>query len=158
MVPSPAHPEGAVLLMVLAAVSAASIHRRSRFLSGVLFMLAGAVGNGTPLPKDLSDLVWGSFLAPTAYVLWMLIFRMNKQQKDWIAKHGPAPGTAGSARSARGAKGTKYQPAPTRQARGARSRRSTSAPVITATGRPLPAGNGRYTPPRARSKSSQRKP
>ena len=51
-------------------------------------MIAAAVGIGAPLPKTLSGAMWLTFLVPAGYVLWLLMFRMNKEQKAWLAAHG----------------------------------------------------------------------
>ncbi|MGH9104286.1 MAG: hypothetical protein ACRDZX_00315, partial [Acidimicrobiales bacterium] len=71
------HPETAVILILLAVVAAVTIYWRRRLVTGIVFMLAAAIGVGTPFPKSLSDASWAAFLVPAGYVLWMLIFRMN---------------------------------------------------------------------------------
>lgn len=143
------HPAQSVILIVLAAVAAGTIYWRRRLVTGIAFMLAAAIGVGTPLPKGLSDLTWLTFLVPAAYVLWMLIFRMNKEQKSWMEQQRkPASATAASngARSGR-------KPANSKGSRSGDSKAQTSA-----SGRPLPGASRRYTPPRQKTKAGGRKP
>ncbi len=82
------HPATAVLLVVIALAAAGTIYWRKRYVTGIAFMIAAAVGIGAPLPKSLSDGMWLTFLVPAGYVLWLLMFRMNKEQKAWLAAHG----------------------------------------------------------------------
>lgn len=142
------HPAEAVILFVFVLIAAGTIYWRRRLVTGIAFMLTAAIGLGTPFPKAASDLQYVVFLGPAAYVLWMLVFRMNKEQKDVLAKLGPvssAPSTPRNAsrRSSRSSSTTT-------------SRRG-SQPPATSTGRPLPPSSGRYTPPRAKPKAGQRK-
>jgi hypothetical protein len=145
------HPAQAVILILLAVAAGASIYWKRRLVTGIAFMLAAAIGVGTPLPKDLSDVTWLAFLVPAAYVLWMLIFRMNKEQKAWLDERRPAAASAGS--GAGRASGRKPAGA---KANGSRSGKAKVA--TTANGRPVPPASGRYTPPRQRSKAGGRKP
>ena len=146
------HPEEALILIVLAVAAAVTIYWRRRLVTGIAFMLAAAIGVGTPLPKGFSDGMWLAFLVPAAYVLWMLIFRMNKEQKAWLDEHRPARASAGAgaARTA-SRKGV--------AAKGARARPGRAKPEPkTASGRPLPAANARYTPPAQKTRAGGRKP
>lgn len=141
------HPSEAVILIFLALVAAATIYWKRRLVTGIAFMLTAAVGVSTPLPKSLSDAMWLAFLVPAAYVLWMLIFRMNKEQKAWLDARRPASAAAsGATRSSAG------------RAKANRSRSRDSKVQTTASGRPLPAPSRRYTPPRQKTKAGQRKP
>ena len=90
------HPATAILLVVIALAAAGTIYWRKRYVTGIAFMVAAAVGIGAPLPKSLSDGMWLTFLVPAGYVLWMLMFRMNKEQKAWLAAHGAANQSGGS--------------------------------------------------------------
>lgn len=140
----PPHPAQAVILAFLALMSAGSVYWKRRYLTGILFMLTAAIGVGTPLPKGLQDLTWVNFLVPAAFVLWMLIFRMNKEQKAWLADHGGQ--TQRAAPASRNVKS---------RGGGARSR---GASATTTRGRPAAPVSGRYTPPRPKSRAAQRKP
>ena len=147
-------PEVAILLIVMALIAVSSIYWRRRYVTGILLMLGAAMSVGTPLPKNLSDATYLGFLVPAGYVLWMLIFRMNKEQKAWLDKNRPARAVATNV--SRG--GSRASQAQRKQAAQARSRKDrTTKPATTATGRPLPAGSGRYTPPRANTRPGQRK-
>jgi hypothetical protein len=144
------HPQAAILLVVVALAAAASIHWRRRYVTAVAFMISAAIGIAAPLPSALSDLMWLTFLVPAGYVLWMLMFRMNKEQKAWIAAHSPAreaksSTTAGSGKQSQGGK----QPATT-----SRSKKAKSEPV-SSTGRALPQNSGRYTRPQNRPRTSK---
>lgn len=139
----PYHSQEAVILMVLAVAAAITIYWRRRLVTGIAFMLAAAIGVGTPLPNGYADGKWLGFLVPAGYVLWMLIFRMNKEQKSWLQERRPAGATSGGgpARSSGGqARGTK--------AASSRSGRGKDQPATTPSGRPLPTQSARYTPPR----------
>lgn len=146
------HPATAVLLIVVALVCAGTIYWRKRYVTGIAFMISAAIGIGAPLPKSLSDLMWLTFLVPAGYVLWLLMFRMNKEQKAWLAAHGggsrSSGGTAAST-SRQKATAQKGQTAPSTS----RSRKKDQA-ATSATGRPLPQNSGRYTRPKAKPKAS----
>ena len=96
------HPATAVLLVVIALAAAGTIYWRKRYVTGIAFMIAAAVGIGAPLPKSLSDGMWLTFLVPAGYVLWLLMFRMNKEQKAWLAAHGASNQSASSTSSSAG--------------------------------------------------------
>jgi hypothetical protein len=132
------HPETAVLLIVLAVAAAVSIHWRRRYVTAVAFMICAAIGIAAPLPSTLSDLMWVTFLAPAGYVLWMLMFRMNKEQKAWIAARRPkeAAQTAPQARS-------------NGQATKSKAPAKSSARATT-------TSSGRYTPPKSKAKTARR--
>jgi hypothetical protein len=144
----PPHNTSAIIEIVLAIAAAASIYWRRRLVTAIAFMLAAAIGFGTPLPKGYTDGAWLAFGVPAAYVLWMLIFRMNKQQKAWLAENSPSanpvPGRAGRNTTKRSA----TAPAPPSSGR---ARRGKDAQATTATGRPLPPPSRRYTPPKAKT-------
>ena len=148
----PHHSQEAIILVVLAAAAAVTIYWRRRLVTGIAFMLAAAIGVGTPLPKGFSDGMWLAFLVPAAYVLWMLIFRMNKEQKAWLDQHRPARASSGAG-AARSASRNGAAPKGTR-ARSGRSKQE----ARTASGRPLPAASSRYTPPAQKTRAGGRKP
>jgi multisubunit Na+/H+ antiporter MnhG subunit len=147
------HPATAVILIVLALAAGATIYWRRRYVTGIAFMLTAAIGMGVPFPNGLKDLAYLTFLIPAGYVLWMLMFRMNKQQKAWLSAHTPAKqGGASSGRS----QADRKQP-DRKQAGSTRSRRARDEPAVTASGRTLPPNSGRYTQPRTKPKAGARK-
>jgi hypothetical protein len=131
------HPETAVLLILLAVAAAVSIYWRRRYVTAVAFMICAAIGIAAPLPSGLSDLMWVTFLAPAGYVLWMLMFRMNKEQKAWIAARRPKE-TAQTAPQARSNGQAAKSKAPTKS-----SARATTT------------SSGRYTPPKSKAKTGR---
>ncbi len=138
------HPVAAVVLAVLAVGAAVSVYWKRRMVTGVAFMLTAALGIGTPLPRSVHGYQWLIFLVPAGYVLWMLIFRMNKEQKDYLARHRPAAAATGA-----GGGRAKGRPADQGQRRG---RGKKAEPVATLpNGRPLPSASRRYTPPRPKA-------
>jgi len=143
------HPATAVVLIVLALATAGTVYWRKRYVTGIAFMLTAAIGMGVPFPNGLKDLAYLTFIVPAGFVLWMLIFRMNKQQKAWIASHSSASRSS-SARSS----GRQEE---RKAATTSRSRRAGAEPVVTANGRALPANSGRYTQPRQKSRPGARK-
>jgi hypothetical protein len=150
------HPATAILLVVVALICAATIYWRKRYVTGIAFMIAAAVGIGAPLPKSLSDGMWLTFLVPAGYVLWMLMFRMNKEQKAWLAAHGASSQSAGNTSSA----GTSRQKSSSQRSQAAASSsrsRKKEQTAVSATGRPLPQNSGRYTRPQSKPKASQRR-
>jgi hypothetical protein len=148
------HPATAVLLVVVAVVCAVTIYWRRRYVTGIAFMIAAAIGIGAPLPKNLSDLMWLTFLVPAGYVLWLLMFRMNKEQKAWLAAHGASSQSAGGSSS--GATSTKKSQRGQPGASGSRSRKKNEV-AVSATGRRLPENSGRYTRPQSKPKAGQRR-
>jgi len=147
------HPQAAILLVVVALAAAATIYWRRRYVTAVAFMIAAALGIAAPLPSGLSDLMWLTFLVPAGYVLWMLMFRMNKEQKAWIAAHAPAK----EAKAATAATGSGKQSQRTKQsAQTARARKAKTEPV-NPNGRALPPNSGRYTRPQNRPRASQQR-
>ena len=152
VVVAPYHSQEAAILIVLAVAAAVTIYWRRRLVTGIAFMLAAAIGVGTPFPNGYSDLKWLAFLVPAAYVFWMLIFRMNKEQKAWLSRNSPAASASGAAstrNSGRRSGGTK--PAASRSGRGK------TQPATTASGRPLPTQSARYTPPRQAQAQTRQK-
>ncbi|MGA3218538.1 MAG: hypothetical protein ABSE77_05595 [Acidimicrobiales bacterium] len=145
------HPATALILIVLALASAGTVYWRRRYVTGIAFMLTAAIGMGVPFPNGWKDLAYLTFIVPAGYVLWMLMFRMNKQQKAWLAAHSSASRNA-PARSSGRPQGERKQQAST-----ARSRRGREEPVVTANGRALPPSSGRYTQPRQKSRPGARK-
>ena len=135
------HPAAAVVLLVIAIAGAVSIYWKRRMVTGIAFMLGAALGIGTPLPKTVGGYQWAIFVVPAGYVLWMLICRMNKEQKAYMSKHRPAAAAAPPARSRAGER------APARTSRG---RRKQEPVPTTPSGRPLPPPSRRYTPPKAK--------
>jgi hypothetical protein len=151
------HPATAVLLVVVALACAATVYWRKRYVTGIAFMIAAAVGIGAPLPKNLSDLMWITFLVPAGYVLWLLMFRMNKEQKAWVAAHGGASSQSGGGGSSSGTTSrSKSQSQRGQQATSTSRSRKKEATQVSATGRPLPQNSGRYTRPQSKPKASQR--
>jgi hypothetical protein len=148
-VPVPPHPPQAIILLVLAVAAGVTIYWRRRLVTGVAFMLTAALGLDTPFPTGLTDLGYIVFGLPALYVLWMLIFRMNKEQKELLAKLTPATSGGGAARNT-----TKRAAG---QASAATSRRGAKVQTTTVAGRPVPSSSGRYTPPRAKPKTAPRK-
>jgi hypothetical protein len=144
------HPATAAILIVLALASAGTVHWRKRYVTGIAFMLTAAIGMGVPFPNGLKDLAYLTFIVPAAFVLWMLMFRMNKQQKAWLAAH-PSASRSSSARSSSRPRDERKQATTTR------SRKAGAEPVVTASGRALPANSGRYTQPRQKARSAARK-
>ena len=144
------HPATALILILLALGSAGTVYWRRRYVTGIAFMLTAAIGMGVPFPNGLKDLAYLTFIVPAGYVLWMLMFRMNKQQKAWLAAHSSASRSA-PARSSGRPQGER------KQATTARSRRGRDEPVVTANGRALPPNSGRYTQPRQKSRPGARK-
>jgi len=145
------HPATAITLIVLALGATVTTYWRRRYLTGISFMLTAAIGMGVPFPDGLKDLPYLTFIVPAGYVLWMLMFRMNKQQKAWLATHSPAASRGGQSRS------SGRPQADRKQATTARSRRAREEPVVTASGRALPPNSGRYTQPRAKPRAGARK-
>lgn len=160
-VPYPPHPSEALLLAVLALVTIGSIYFKRRLATVIAFMVTAAVGVDVPLPLADADLRWVAFLVPAGYALWIYAFRMRKDQTAWLAKH-PLPGDASSRGSAargaagsRGGQGTGPRGGQKASAGAARARRAKDEPVISATGRPLPASTGRYTRPKGKPRPSK---
>ena len=95
-------------------------------------------------------------LGARGYVLWLLMFRMNKEQKAWLAAHGAsnqsASSTSSSAGSARQKSSQRGQAASTNS----RSRKKDQA-AVSSSGRPLPENSGRYTRPQSKPKAGQRR-
>jgi hypothetical protein len=156
------HPEAAIILFVVAVGAAVSTYWRRRYVSGVAFFVAGVAGMDTPYPKGLSDLQYLVFAIGAGYFLWVIMFRMNKQKKEWIAEHTPKASRSGSSsgattssarQSQRKKSGSAKAAAPAARTRKAKA----DAPVLSATGRALPPSNGRYTRPRGTSRASQRR-
>jgi hypothetical protein len=155
------HPPTAVLLVIVALVAAGTTYWRKRYVTGIAFMIAAAVGIGAPLPSGLSDVMWLTFLVPAGYVLWLLMFRMNKEQKAWLAAHGASSQASGgsSSRSSSSASSSRQKSSSQRrQPAGSSSRsRKKDQPAVSASGRPLPENSGRYTRPQSKPKASQRR-
>jgi len=152
------HPATAILLIVIALACAATIYWRKRYVTGIAFMIAAAVGIGAPLPKSLSDAMWLTFLVPAGYVLWLLMFRMNKDQKAWLAAHGASnqSGASGSSSAGSGRQKSSSQRGASASSN-SRSRKKDEV-AVSASGRPLPQNSGRYTRPQSKPKAGQRRP
>ena len=144
----PPHPAAAIILFVLAVAAGVTIYWRRRLVTGVAFMLCAALGLGTPYPEAAADLQYAVFGLPAVFVLWMLIFRMNKEQKELLAKLTPSGGGGAGRNTSKRAAG---------QASAAPSRRGAKVQTTTVAGRPVPPSSGRYTPPRAKPRAAQRK-
>jgi hypothetical protein len=152
------HPATAILLVVVALAAAGTIYWRKRYVTGIAFMVAAAVGIGAPLPKSLSDGMWLTFLVPAGYVLWLLMFRMNKEQKAWLAAHGAANQSSGSASSSGSGRQKSSSSRGQAAASTSRSRKKDQQVAVSASGRPLPENSGRYTRPQSKPKAGQRRP
>jgi hypothetical protein len=151
------HPATAILLVVIALAAAGTIYWRKRYVTGIAFMIAAAVGIGAPLPKSLSDGMWLTFLVPAGYVLWLLMFRMNKEQKAWLAAHGASNQSASSTGSSVGSARQKSS-SQRGQAASSNSRsRKKDQVAVSSSGRPLPENSGRYTRPQSKPKAGQRR-
>ena len=151
------HPATAILLVVIALAAAGTIYWRKRYVTGIAFMVAAAVGIGAPLPKTLSDGMWLTFLVPAGYVLWLLMFRMNKEQKAWLAAHGAANQSRGST-STTSSSGKKSSSSRGQAATSTSRSRKKDEVAVSASGRPLPENSGRYTRPQSKPKAGQRRP
>ena len=138
----PPHPAQAVVVFVLALLAAGSIYWHQRMITGLSYIVTAFFAFQTPFPKAAQDLIYLVFFAPVAYATWMLMFRMNKEQKEWLNKHYPAPARATS--SARGSSRNVSR----------RAGKTTSASTARPAAR---ASSGRYTPPRAKTKAAPRK-
>ena len=150
------HPATAVLLVVIALAAAGTIYWRKRYVTGIAFMIAAAVGIGAPLPKSLSDGMWLTFLVPAGYVLWLLMFRMNKEQKAWLAAHGASNQSASSTSSSAGSARQKSSQRGQAASANSRSRKKDQV-AVSSSGRPLPENSGRYTRPQSKPKAGQRR-
>lgn len=153
------HPETAIIFFVVTLAAAASIRWRRRYVTGIAFFVAGVLGLDTPFPTGLTDLEYLTFAVGAGYFLWVIMFRMNKQKKEWIAANGPkttrsTSSTSTSSRQPQKKRLASRQPA----ALPARSRKTKADdPVLSATGRALPANNRRYTRPQRKSRAAQRR-
>ena len=114
------HPATAAILIVLALASAGTVYWRKRYVTGIAFMLTAAIGMGVPFPNGLKDLAYLTFIVPAGYVLWMLMFRMNKQQKAWLAAH--SSGSRAGRPEARGVTADRKQATTSRSRRAGASR------------------------------------
>jgi hypothetical protein len=155
------HPPTAIIVFLVTVVAAASIYWKRRYVTAGAFFLAGVLGVDTPFPTGLTDLEYLIFATGAGYGVWVIAFRMNKQKKEWITAHSPkagrsastSAGTATSRPSQRKRSGGSQAAAPAARTRKAKP----DAPVVTATGRALPASNSRYTRPQSKSRASQRR-
>jgi hypothetical protein len=155
------HPETAIIVFVVTVAAAVSIYWKRRYVTAIAFFVAGVLGIDTPFPTGLTDLEYLIFATGAGYFIWVIMFRMNKQKKQWISDHQPKAGRSASSPSA--ASGSARQSQRKRPggnqaaAQAARSRKAKAdTPVVTATGRALPASNSRYTRPQSKSRSSRR--
>jgi hypothetical protein len=155
------YPPTAIIVIVVTVAAVVSIYWKRRYVTAIAFFVAGVLGIDTPFPTGLTDLEYLIFAAGAGYFIWVIMFRMNKQKKAWISAHQPkasrsasstSAGTASSRQSQRKRPGGGQA-----AAQAARSRKAKAdAPVVTATGRALPASNSRYTRPQSKSRSSRR--
>jgi hypothetical protein len=155
------HPETAIIVFVVTMVAAGSIYWKRRYVTAIAFFVAGVLGIDTPFPTGLTDLEYLIFAIGAGYFIWVIMFRMNKQKKQWISDHQPKASRSASSTSAGTAGGRQSQrkrPGGNQAAaQAARSRKAKAeAPVVTATGRALPSSNSRYTRPQSKSRSSRR--
>jgi hypothetical protein len=155
------HPETAIIVFVVTVAAAVSIYWRRRYVTAIAFFVAGVLGIDTPFPTGLTDLEYLIFATGAGYFIWVIMFRMNKQKKQWISDHQPKASRSASSTSAGSGGGRQSQrkrPGGNQAAaQAARSRKAKAdAPVVTATGRALPSSNSRYTRPQSKSRSSRR--
>ena len=155
------HPETAIIVFVVTVGAAVSIYWKRRYVTAIAFFVAGVLGIDTPFPTGLTDLEYLIFAAGAGYFIWVIMFRMNKQKKQWISDHQPKTSRSASSSSAGtggGRQSQRKRPGGNQAAaQAARSRKAKAdAPVVTATGRALPASNSRYTRPQSKSRSSRR--
>jgi hypothetical protein len=157
------HPETAIIVFLVTVAAAVSIYWKRRYVTAIAFFVAGVLGIDTPFPTGLTDLEYLIFAAGAGYFIWVIMFRMNKQKKEWISAHSPKPARSASSTSAGGGSSRQSQRKrpgggqAAAQAARARKTAKSDAPVVTATGRALPASNSRYTRPRSKSRASQRR-
>ncbi len=154
------HPETAIIVFLVTVGAAVSIYWKRRYVTAVAFFVAGVLGIDTPFPTGLTDLEYLIFATGAGYFIWVIMFRMNKQKKAWMSAHSPkasrgastsaGTGTSRPSQRKRSGGGQAAAPARTRKAK-------PDAPVVTATGRALPASNSRYTRPQSKSRASQRR-
>ncbi len=156
------HPEQTILVFVVTLVAAGSIYWKRRYVTAISFFVAGVLAVNLPFPTGLTDLWYLIFIAGGGYFIWVIMFRMNKQKKEWISAHSPKPARTASSASVGG--GSSRQSQRKRPgggqaaAQAARARKTKAdAPVVTATGRALPSNNSRYTRPQSKSRASQRR-
>lgn len=155
------HPETAIIVFVVTMVAAGSIYWKRRYVTAIAFFVAGVLGIDTPFPAGLTDLEYLIFAAGAGYFIWVIMFRMNKQKKQWISDHQPKASRSPASTSSGGGSSRQSQrkrPGGNQAAaQAARSRKAKAeAPVVTATGRALPSSNSRYTRPQSKSRSSRR--
>jgi hypothetical protein len=155
------HPETAIIVFVVTVGAAVSIYWKRRYVTAIAFFVAGVLGIDTPFPTGLTDLEYLIFAAGAGYFIWVIMFRMNKQKKQWISDHQPKTSRSASSSSAGtggGRQSQRKRPGGNQAAaQAARSRKAKAdAPVVTATGRALPSSNSRYTRPQSKSRSSRR--
>jgi hypothetical protein len=155
------YPPTAIIVIVVTVAAVVSIYWKRRYVTAIAFFVAGVLGIDTPFPTGLTDLEYLIFATGAGYFIWVIMFRMNKQKKQWISDHQPKAGRSASSPSA--ASGSARQSQRKRPggnqaaAQAARSRKAKAdTPVVTATGRALPASNSRYTRPQSKSRSSRR--
>jgi len=145
----PPHPAQAIVLLIFALAAAATIYWRRRLVSGLSYIVTGFFAIQTPLPKAASDLAYFLFLVPAGYAFWMLMFRMNKEQKAWLNEHYPPAGGTAAAATRNSTRRAAASGGPARSSRGSSASAGAS--------RAAQIRSGRYTPPRAKTKSAPRK-
>jgi len=155
------YPPTAIIVIVVTVAAVVSIYWKRRYVTAIAFFVAGVLGIDTPFPTGLTDLEYLIFAAGAGYFIWVIMFRMNKQKKAWISAHQPKASRSASSTSAGTASSRQSQckrpGGGQAAAQAARSRKAKAdAPVVTATGRALPASNSRYTRPQSKSRSSRR--
>jgi hypothetical protein len=143
------YPPTAIIVIVVTVAAVVSIYWKRRYVTAIAFFVAGVLGIDTPFPTGLTDLEYLIFAAGAGYFIWVIMFRMNKQKKAWISAHQPTASSRQSQRKRPGGGQAAAQAARSRKAKA-------DAPVVTATGRALPASNSRYTRPQSKSRSSRR--
>jgi hypothetical protein len=148
------HPGAAVLFAGLVLLAVGTVYFRKRIVTVIAFMVAAAIGIDVPLPSSATDLRWVAFAVPAGYSVWVWYFRMQKDQKAWIAANpmpGGSPAAAPASRSRQAQRGGASKST-------ASPRKSRDVPAVGLNGRALPTNTGRYTQPRAKSRAGQRRP
>ncbi|HET9060583.1 MAG TPA: hypothetical protein VFN61_11730 [Acidimicrobiales bacterium] len=140
------HPFTSLVLAAIGAIAAGTLRWRLRMRSGIVYMLAAVFGLESIYPKGYSQLNYVAFALPAVYVMWMLMFRMNKEQREYVTA-----ATQGAARAGNPAK-RRAAASATTPARGRRK----AEPELLPTGRPVPPKTGRYTPPKPKQDAKAR--
>ena len=94
------YPPTAIIVIVVTVAAVVSIYWKRRYVTAIAFFVAGVLGIDTPFPTGLTDLEYLIFAAGAGYFIWVIMFRMNKQKKQWISDHQPKTSRSASSSSA----------------------------------------------------------